>query len=99
VRKFVSLPEAELPLKVPHIGWNTLQSYGHPLFQNLPDEHPFVYYVHSYAADIVPETIADTDYISPFSAALHKDNFYAVQFHPEKSSTVGATILQNFLAL
>jgi glutamine amidotransferase len=84
---------------VPQIGWNRLDvPQEHPLLNNLPD-NPFVYYVHSYAAERVPETIATTDYIAPFSAALHKNNFYAVQFHPEKSSTVGAKILQNFLEL
>jgi imidazole glycerol-phosphate synthase subunit HisH len=98
VRKFMPQPNANPVLKVPQIGWNLLQHTEHPLFLNL-SEQPFVYYVHSYAAEIVPETIAHTDYIAPFSAALHKGNFYAVQFHPEKSSTVGATILQNFLAL
>jgi imidazole glycerol-phosphate synthase subunit HisH len=99
VRKFVPSLHTQPTLKVPQIGWNLLETNDHPLFQNLSDKQPFVYYVHSYAAEIVPETIAQTDYIAPFSAALHKGNFYAVQFHPEKSSTVGATILQNFLAL
>jgi imidazole glycerol-phosphate synthase subunit HisH len=85
--------------KVPHIGWNTLSmTDGHPLFANVP-LNSFVYYVHGYAADVVPETIATTDYIQPFSGAIHKDNFLAVQFHPEKSGAVGEQILRNFLAL
>ena len=97
VRKFAPNQEQRQAFKVPHIGWNRLDvSQEHPLLNNLPN-NPFVYYVHSYAADCVSETIATTDYVAPFSAALHKDNFYAVQFHPEKSSTVGARILQNFL--
>ncbi len=99
VRKFAPAPEQKQAFKVPQIGWNELSvAESHPLFGNLPTK-PFVYFVHSYAADCVPETIATTDYIAPFSAALHKDNFYAVQFHPEKSSDVGSRILQNFLEL
>lgn len=99
VRKFAPSMAQRQTFKVPQIGWNVLQqTSSHPLFQDLPKE-AFVYYVHSYAAECVPETIATTDYISPFSAALHKNNFYAVQFHPEKSSAVGAKILHNFLAL
>jgi imidazole glycerol-phosphate synthase subunit HisH len=98
VRKFAPTSAQKQAYKVPQIGWNLLETNGHPLFDNLPMQ-PYVYYVHSYAAECVPETIATTDYISPFSAALHCNNFYAVQFHPEKSSTIGAKILQNFLAL
>jgi imidazole glycerol-phosphate synthase subunit HisH len=99
VRKFVPSLEQRQAFKVPQIGWNVLQEpASHPLFKDLPKQ-PYVYYVHSYAAECVPETIATSDYISPFSAALHTNNFYAVQFHPEKSSTIGAQILQNFLTL
>jgi glutamine amidotransferase len=84
--------------KVPHMGWNTIQQLKSPLMKNL-DENSFVYFVHSYYAPVCEHTIATCDYILPFSAALHKDNFYAAQFHPEKSSTVGEQILRNFLAL
>ena len=69
-----------------------------PLFKDLPTE-PYVYYVHSYYAELSKQTVAVTDYINPFSAALHKDNFYALQAHPEKSGKVGEKILSNFLKL
>lgn len=88
----------EPKMKVPHMGWNTLENIKSPLFQNLPSE-AYVYFVHSYYAEINGQTIATTDYINPFSAALHKDNFYAIQAHPEKSGKVGAKILENFLQL
>ncbi len=82
--------------KIPQMGWNTLQEMQGPLFAGInPGE--YVYYVHSYYAEICTHTIARTDYMLPYSAALHRDNFYAVQFHPEKSSEVGARILNNFL--
>lgn len=84
--------------KVPHMGWNNLLVNDHPLLQNLP-EQPDVYFVHSYYAEVAPETIATATYGHAFSAALHRDNFYGVQFHPEKSAQVGAQILQNFLNL
>lgn len=82
--------------KVPHMGWNSLESLETKLMQNLPKE-PYVYFVHSYYVEAGPDTIATTDYGINFSAALHRDNFYATQFHPEKSSKVGAQILDNFL--
>ena len=84
--------------KVPHVGWNTLDGAGGPLFEGLP-ETPYVYYLHSYYAETGPHTLATTDYLVPFSAALHRDNFFAVQFHPEKSGPVGEAILRNFLNL
>lgn len=83
-------------LKIPQIGWNNIYGYKSVLFNGL-SENAFVYTVHSYYAASGNETIATTDYIIPFSAALQKDNFYAVQFHPEKSGTVGETILKNFI--
>ena len=83
---------------VPHMGWNALQNLKGPLFEGLTTTDD-VYFVHSYAADLSEETIASCDYISPFSAALQKDNFFATQFHPEKSAIVGQQILKNFLAL
>lgn len=82
--------------KVPHMGWNQLAANGHALFEGLP-ANADVYFVHSYYVERGPHAIAACDYITPFAAALHKDNFYAVQFHPEKSGAVGQRILQNFL--
>lgn len=84
--------------KVPHMGWNTLTNVKSRL---LPDEleNKFVYFVHSYYVPVNEYTAATTEYILPFSAALHKDNFYATQFHPEKSGSVGEIILKNFLTL
>ncbi|MBT29683.1 MAG: imidazole glycerol phosphate synthase subunit HisH [Thalassobius sp.] len=83
-------------LKVPQIGWNNIHSVKSPLFEDLPED-AFVYFVHSYYTELSQQTIATADYGVPFSAALHRDNFYAAQFHPEKSSTVGSKILQNFI--
>jgi glutamine amidotransferase len=85
-------------LKVPQIGWNNIYDYKSALFNHLP-EQAFMYTVHSYYAALSNDTVATTDYIIPFSAALQKDNFYAVQFHPEKSGTAGETILKNFIQL
>ena len=84
--------------KVPHMGWNTLTHTSSPLFKGF-GTNEFVYFVHSYYVPVNPYTIAVTDYVVPFSAALHKDNFYATQFHPEKSGSVGERILKNFLNL
>jgi glutamine amidotransferase len=81
---------------VPHVGWNTLKDIHHPLFEGLSKD-PYAYFVHSYYAETGAETIAHTDYIFPFSAAVQKNNFYATQFHPEKSGRVGEVILRNFL--
>ncbi|MBL0355631.1 MAG: imidazole glycerol phosphate synthase subunit HisH [Chitinophagaceae bacterium] len=83
-------------LKVPQIGWNNIYNFKSVLFDGLKEED-FVYAVHSYYAALGNETVATTDYIHPYSAALQKNNFYAVQFHPEKSGTVGETILKNFI--
>ncbi|NDV56546.1 imidazole glycerol phosphate synthase subunit HisH [Bacteroides sp. 519] len=84
--------------KVPHMGWNTLENLNSPLFKGFTKEE-FVYFVHSFYVPVNDFTAAQTNYILPFSAALHKDNFYATQFHPEKSGTVGERIIQNFLDL
>lgn len=84
--------------KVPAMGWNALYGLSTPLFKGV-DEGSFVYFVHSYYVPVCPWTIATSNYIQPFSAALHKDNFYATQFHPEKSGTVGEAIFRNFLEL
>lgn len=81
--------------KVPHMGWNTLTNVKSGLF-NERLENKFVYFVHSYYVPVNEYTAATTDYILPFSAALHKDNFYATQFHPEKSGSVGEVILKTF---
>jgi len=85
-------------LKVPHIGWNTLTNMRGPLFEGV-QESSFVYFVHSFYAELDPEATACTEYGEPFSAALQRDNFFAVQFHPEKSGPVGQHILNNFLNL
>ncbi len=82
-------------LKVPHVGWNNIAAGENILFEGLQN-NAFVYYVHSYYAAVSSQTIATTEYILPFAAALQKDNFYAVQFHPERSGEAGETILKNF---
>lgn len=84
--------------KVPHMGWNTLTDVNSKLFTNALNKE-FVYFVHSYYVPVTNDTAATTTYIHPFSAALHKDNYYATQFHPEKSGTIGEQILTNFLKL
>ena len=82
--------------KVPHMGWNTLNELRSPLFNEI-EEGAYAYFVHSFYVPLCAETIATTDYIQPFSAALQHENFFATQFHPEKSGSVGERILQNFL--
>ncbi len=82
--------------KVPHMGWNSIYGLKGPLFNGIP-EGAYVYFVHSFAAEPCREQIAAADYIHPFSAALQKHNFYALQFHPEKSGDTGEKILKNFL--
>ncbi|MCB9347114.1 MAG: imidazole glycerol phosphate synthase subunit HisH [Lewinellaceae bacterium] len=84
--------------KVPHIGWNSIRSLKNGVFTP-GQEGDYVYFVHSYYAEVGPYTTATTDYILPFSSGLQKDNFFATQFHPEKSGKVGEAILKNFLAL
>lgn len=83
---------------VPHMGWNNLEVKEDPLFSNF-NKDDTVYFVHSYYAEICAETIARCNYILPFSAGMRKGNFYATQFHPEKSGGVGENILKNFLKL
>lgn len=95
VKRFVSLKHEE---KVPHMGWNTVKQTNSELFKGFVHEE-YVYFVHSYYVPLNDCTAAVTDYILPFSSALHKDNFYATQFHPERSGDVGERILQNFLTL
>ena len=88
-----------LGVKVPEMGWNTIKPLvDNPLLKGI-DENSYVYYVHSYYVPVCDDTIAVTDYSLPFSAAMNKDNFYATQFHPEKSGGVGELILKNFLIL
>jgi imidazole glycerol-phosphate synthase subunit HisH len=96
VKKFNS--QSEPKLKVPHMGWNSLLSVKGPLFEGI-SENSYMYFVHSYYAESNANSIADCEYGVRFAAALNKDNFYALQFHPEKSSKHGATILENFLKL
>lgn len=84
--------------KVPQMGWNTIYDTQSDLFRGFTQPE-FVYYVHSFYVPTYKDTIATTDYVQPYSAALHKDNFYAVQFHPEKSGSVGEKIIKNFLEL
>jgi len=98
VKRFTPDPGQEYKIKVPHMGWNSLSNYRTNLFKNI-SEGDYVYFVHSYYAAQGNETAAICNYIVPFSAALHKNNFYATQFHPEKSGPVGAKILENFISL
>lgn len=83
--------------KIPQMGWNSLHDLKSPLFAGI-NENDYVYFVHSYYVSLHDEyTIAKTDFTLPYSSAIHKDNFYATQFHPEKSGNVGARIIQNFI--
>ena len=84
--------------KVPVMGWNTLHDLKSPLFDGFT-EAPYVYFVHSFYCPLCADTIATTNQILSYSAALHRDNFYATQFHPEKSGDVGEQILRNFISL
>lgn len=85
-------------VKVPQIGWNQISNLQSELFKNIP-EKSYIYLVHSFYAPLGKETIASSEYDVEYSAALQKNNFYGVQFHPEKSSDVGSDILKNFLTL
>ena len=93
VLKFEPNPAAP---KVPHMGWNTISDLKGPLFNGIPEDS-YCYFVHSYYAGYCNNVAATCDYGLPFSAALQQDNFYAVQFHPEKSGSTGLRILRNFL--
>lgn len=98
VKRFVPKPGDEFITKVPHMGWNAIYDLKSNLF--LPEmENRYVYFVHSYYAGLGEHTAATCNYIVPFSAALQKDNFFATQFHPEKSGKIGAAILENFLKI
>lgn len=97
VKRFI--PSVSGQEKVPHVGWNSLENLvKNPLFKDLP-ESKFMYYVHSYYAELGEHTLATTTYIHDFAAILHRDNYWAIQAHPEKSSTLGEKLLENFLAL
>ena len=108
VKKFQAdiLPEDQLlslnshlsSLKVPHMGWNQITDLRTLLFKDI-DEGAYIYYVHSFYPELCADTIATTQYINAFSGALGRDNFFGTQFHPEKSGTVGAQIIKNFLEL
>lgn len=95
VKKFIPQKHED---KVPHMGWNTINRTDSELFKGFSKDE-FVYFVHSFYVPVNEFTAAETNYILPFSAALHKNNFYATQFHPEKSGKVGKRILKNFLDL
>ena len=95
--QILRIPDKE-GLKIPHMGWNTIARTNSGLFKGFTKEE-FVYFVHSFYVPVNDCTAAVTDYIHPFSAALHKSNYYATQFHPEKSGSVGERILRNFLEL
>ncbi|RJE71830.1 imidazole glycerol phosphate synthase subunit HisH [Reichenbachiella sp. MSK19-1] len=85
-------------VKVPHMGWNQIEALKTPIFNGL-EEKAYMYFVHSYYVPDSEWTIAKASYPTPFSAALHKDNFYGCQFHPEKSGTFGQQILKNFIEM
>ncbi|MDP4257086.1 MAG: imidazole glycerol phosphate synthase subunit HisH [Bacteroidota bacterium] len=93
VKKFTP---SEAGCKVPQIGWNTIYALKTGLFDGVP-ENSYCYFVHGYYAAAGDDTIATTDYVQPYSSALHKGNFYGVQFHPEKSAQTGERILRNFI--
>jgi glutamine amidotransferase len=93
VRRFEPSPQ----FKVPHMGWNSLRDAHDWIDQGLNDK--YVYFVHSYYVPVNSNTVAQTDYVVPFSAAMRKNNFHAVQFHPEKSAEAGEQILKTFLKL
>jgi imidazole glycerol-phosphate synthase subunit HisH len=95
VRKFKPV---EARFKVPQIGWNTIYDLRSNIFNGIA-ENSYSYFVHSYYAEQSSYSIARTDYVQPYSSAIQKDNFFGVQFHPEKSATVGEQILKNFLTI
>ncbi len=99
--KVVKLPaetDSGEMLKVPHVGWDTIEELQSPLFEGV-SEGVHLYYVHSFAAEHCSQAIATTTYGVKFSAALHRNNFYGAQFHPEKSGAVGEAIINNFLKI
>lgn len=96
-QQVIKMRDRGLPL--PHMGWNKVTAHaGHHLFRGI-DENAYFYFVHSYAMPVCENTIAQTLYGDPFTAAVQKDNFFGVQFHPERSGTAGAQLLKNFLEM
>ncbi len=91
-------PNADENLKVPKIGWNNIYDLQSPLMAGI-EENSYCYFVHSYYVPLTKHTIATANYVQPYSAAIHKNNFYGAQFHTEKSSVVGENILRNFINL
>ncbi|VTP61339.1 Imidazole glycerol phosphate synthase subunit HisH [Serratia rubidaea] len=86
-------------LPLPHMGWNQVSALaGSHLFRGI-DDGAYFYFVHSYAMPICPNTIAQANYGAPFTAAVQKDNFFGVQFHPERSGAAGAQLMKNFLEM
>ena len=96
VKKFA--PGEDQHLKVPQVGWNNIYDLKSGLFTGVP-ENSFTYFVHGYYIGLGDTTIAKTEYVQPYSSALQRNNFYGVQFHPEKSAVVGERILKNFIQL
>ncbi len=96
-QKVLKFPE-EKGFKVPQIGWNNIGNLQSSLFEGV-DEQAFMYFVHGYYVESCADAIATTNYIGDYSSAIQKDNFYAVQFHPEKSGEAGERILRNFMSL
>lgn len=88
----------EHQFKIPHMGWNSIGNLKSPLFKGI-DNGEFVYFIHSYYIPDNDNSIAECNYIHSFCASLNKDNFYATQFHPEKSGSVGERIIENFLSI
>ncbi|BAV08154.1 imidazole glycerol phosphate synthase subunit hisH [Filimonas lacunae] len=93
VKKFIA---TDVAFKVPQIGWNNIYDLQTPLFDQVPEDS-YCYFVHGYYAALGEHTIATTNYIQPYSSGLHKNNFFGVQYHPEKSANVGEQILKNFI--
>lgn len=98
VKRFVLPQNNPDNIKIPQMGWNTITNVKQPLFDKA-EEQQFVYFVHSYYVPLCPWTVATTTHTLAYSSALHKDNFYATQFHPEKSGSVGEAILKHFIEL
>lgn len=91
-------PDESGELKIPHVGWDSVNGLKSRIYLDIP-QNDYVYYVHGFCADICGDTTAITDYVRPFSASLERNNFYGVQFHPEKSGATGERIIRNFLEL
>ena len=98
VRKFIKNSDDSASFKIPHMGWNSVTELKSPLFKQIGEDDYF-YFVHSFYATTGIDTAATCNYLIPFSAALNRNNFYATQFHPEKSGPTGAKLLENFINL